>query len=96
MSGGDPEHREAMVDSRRLWIAAVVGAVTMFLVQPPADLWWAAWLAPLPWLAIVRWPRMAAAHPWRVLWGAGFIHWLLAIHWLRLPHPATSLGWVAL
>ena len=96
MSGGDPEHRDAMVDSRRLWIAAVVGAVTMFLVQPPADLWWAAWLAPLPWLAIVRWPRMAAAHPWRVLWGAGFIHWLLAIHWLRLPHPATSLGWVAL
>jgi apolipoprotein N-acyltransferase len=96
MSEGDLEHRGATVDRRRLWIAAVLGAVTMFLVQPPADLWWAAWLAPLPWLAIVRWPRLMAAHPWRVLWGAGFVHWLLAIHWLRLPHPATSLGWVAL
>ncbi len=96
MSEGDLEQRGATVDRRRLWIAAVAGAATMFLVQPPADLWWAAWLAPLPWLAIVRWPRLAAAHPWRVLWGAGFVHWLLAIHWLRLPHPATSLGWVAL
>lgn len=96
MSGGDHEHRAAMVDSRRLWIAAFGGAATMFLVQPPTDLWWAAWLAPLPWLAIVRCPQLAAAHPWRVLWGAGFVHWLLSIHWLRLPHPATSLGWVAL
>ncbi|MFN9956098.1 MAG: apolipoprotein N-acyltransferase, partial [bacterium] len=24
------------------------------------------------------------------------MHWLLAIHWLRLPHPATAIGWVAL
>lgn len=95
MSGGDTT--EAAAASRRqLWIAALAGAATMFLVQPPADLWWAAWLAPLPWLAIVRWPQPAVAHPWRVLWAAGFLHWLLAIHWLRLPHPATSIGWVAL
>ena len=64
MSRGDLEQRTATVDRRRLWIAAVAGAATMFLVQPPADLWWAAWLAPLPWLAIVRWPRLAA-HPTR-------------------------------
>ena len=24
------------------------------------------------------------------------MHWLATIHWLRLPHPATSLGWVCL
>ena len=23
-------------------------------------------------------------------------YWLLAIHWLRLPHPATAIGWVLL
>jgi apolipoprotein N-acyltransferase len=78
-----------------VFLPAVAGAVTMFLVQPPADLWWAAWLAPLPWLAIVRQPAIGG-RPWRMLWGAGFLHWLLAIHWLRLPHPATAVGWIAL
>jgi len=75
---------------------ALAGAATMFLVQPPADVWTLAWLAPLPWLAIVQAERIPAAHPWRSLWVGGFCHWLATIHWLRLPHPATSIGWVAL
>ena len=75
---------------------ALAGAVTMFLVQPPADCWMLAWLAPLPWLAIVLADRISAVHPWRSLWIGGFCHWLATIHWLRLPHPATSIGWVAL
>ena len=81
---------------RGVWFLAVAGAVAMFLVQPPADLWMLAWLAPLPWLGLVQSARLSGRHPWRVLWIAGFLHWLLAIHWLRLPHPATSIGWVAL
>jgi len=78
-----------------LWRLALAGAATMFLVQPPADLWPAAWLAPLPWLRIVQEPRLPAGW-WRVVWVAGFVHWMATIHWLRLPHPATSIGWVAL
>jgi apolipoprotein N-acyltransferase len=39
--------------ARFRWLA-FGGGLAMFLVQPPADLWWAAWLAPLPWLMIVR------------------------------------------
>jgi len=76
--------------------AALAGAMTMFLVQPPADLWMLAWVAPLPWLAIVRSARLGGRRPWLVLWLAGAAHWLATIHWLRLPHPATSIGWVAL
>jgi apolipoprotein N-acyltransferase len=77
-------------------LLAFGGALTMFLVQPPADLWMLAWLAPLPWLAIVQRSQLAGRRPWLVLWAAGFAHWLATIHWLRLPHPATSIGWVAL
>ena len=84
------------LNDRQVWVLSLAGAAAMFLVQPPADCWMLAWLAPLPWLAIVQADRLAAATPWRSLWVGGFCHWLAAIHWLRLPHPATSIGWVAL
>ena len=84
------------LNGRGVLSLALVGAAAMFLVQPPADCWMLAWLAPLPWLAIVQADRLSAAHPWRSLWLGGFCHWLAAIHWLRLPHPTTSIGWVAL
>ena len=83
-------------DGRLVWALALAGAATMFLVQPPADLWAAAWIAPMPWLAIVQLPRPRGRSPWLAIWTGGFMHWLLAIHWLRLPHPATSIGWIAL
>ncbi|MFM7183389.1 MAG: apolipoprotein N-acyltransferase [Planctomycetota bacterium] len=83
-------------DPRRVWAAAIAGATTMFAVQPPLDVWWLAWLAPLPWLALVAAPELPGSRPWLAIWVGGFAHWLLAIHWLRLPHPATGLGWVAL
>ena len=86
----------SVMDDRRVLALALAGAATMFLLQPPADCWLLAWLAPLPWLAVVQAERISAVHPWRSLWVGGFCHWLAAIHWLRLPHPATSIGWVAL
>ena len=84
------------MSDRRIWGLSLAGAITMFVVQPPADLWMLAWLAPLPWLWLVQGPGITARHLCRAVWTAGFFHWLLAIHWLRLPHPATSIGWVAL
>ncbi len=85
-----------MSGAARLWMLALGGAAAMFLVQPPADLWMLAWLAPLPWLRIVQSPDMPGRRPWLVLWVAGFVHWLATIHWLRLPHPATAIGWILL
>ena len=95
-ASGDGPPPLASADGRRVWLLALGGAAAMFLVQPPADLWWLAWVAPLPWLALVARPQLDGRHPWLAIWTAGFLHWLFAIHWLRLPHPATSIGWVAL
>ena len=78
-------------------VAAFGGAGTMFLIQPPCDVWFFAWLAPLPWLWLIT--RKTSHLPqkfWLLVWCAGFISWLATIHWLRLPHLATSLGWVCL
>ena len=86
----------AATGPRRPTALACGGAAAMFLVQPPADLWLLAWLAPAPWVALVAAPVLSGRRPWGVLWAAGFLHWLATIHWLRLPHPATSIGWIAL
>ncbi|MBM4020849.1 MAG: apolipoprotein N-acyltransferase [Planctomycetes bacterium] len=87
-AGGSP--------SAVVWGLAIGGGLGMFLCQPPADLWPLAWLAPLPWLALVTDPRHAAVRPWLTAWAGGLAYWLPAIHWLRLPHPATGIGWVVL
>ena len=81
---------------RNTWRLGLLGAASMTLVQPPADLWMAAWLAPVPWILVAARPDRPGEREFGPLWVAGFVHWLAAIHWLRLPHPATGLGWVIL
>ena len=39
--------------------------------------------------------RLWATRPYRSLWLAGTFFWLAALHWLRLPHWAVGLGWLA-
>lgn len=31
-----------------------------------------------------------------MLWLAGIVYWLLAVHWIRLPHPLNYLAWLSL
>ncbi len=78
------------------WLLAWGGAVAMAAVQPPLNIWWAAWLAPLPWLWVARQSRPLNRRDWLALWSGGMLYWLGVLHWLRLPHPATSIGWVIL
>jgi apolipoprotein N-acyltransferase len=68
----------------------------MFAALPPLSLWPLAWIAPAPWLLLIRQPALEGKRPYRALWVAGFVLWLAAIHWLRLPHPLTHFGWLAL
>jgi apolipoprotein N-acyltransferase len=78
------------------FLHAAGGAVLLWAALPPMDLWPLAWLAPVPWIALVRRQELAGPKPYLALWTAGFGFWLAALHWLRLPHPATSIGWIAL
>ncbi len=75
---------------------AVLGALLMWAALPPLDLGWLGWFAPIPWLLLIRRTRLPETHPYRRLWLVGFCFWMVAFHFLRLPHPATSIGWVAL
>ncbi|MFO0896583.1 MAG: apolipoprotein N-acyltransferase [Pirellulales bacterium] len=68
----------------------------MWAALPPLDWWPLAWIAPIPWLLLARLERLPGRRPYAALWLAGFVFWMAALHWLRLPHWATSFGWVAL
>jgi apolipoprotein N-acyltransferase len=75
---------------------ALTGSLLMWAAQPPLALGWLGWLAPVPWLWLVREPELTGRRPYRTLWLAAFVFWMAALQWLRLPHPAVYLGWFAL
>jgi apolipoprotein N-acyltransferase len=75
---------------------ALLGSLLMWAAQPPLAWGWLAWIAPVPWLLLVRVESLSGRRPYGALWLAGFAFWLAAIQWLRLPHPAVYLGWLAL
>jgi apolipoprotein N-acyltransferase len=93
-----------LTSAARGWVAGVWPAFKVCL--PGSLLWWAslpplnlaplAWFAPWGWILLVRRTTLPGERPWMGVWLAGLVYWILTLHWLRLPHPATSIGWVAL
>jgi apolipoprotein N-acyltransferase len=75
---------------------AAVGAVLLWMALPPLSLGPLGWIAPVPWILLARRQQLSGRRPYGALWLVGFLFWLATIHWLRLPHPATNLGWIAL
>lgn len=75
---------------------ALVGSLLMWAALPPLGLSVLGWIAPVPWLWLARLPQLRGRRPYLAIWFAAFVFWLGALHWLRLPHWATSFGWVAL
>jgi apolipoprotein N-acyltransferase len=75
---------------------ALAGSILLWAALPPLALGWLGWIAPIPWLLLIRGETLTGRRPYRTVYLAGLIFWLMAIHWLRLPHPAVYLGWFAL
>ncbi|MDO4558163.1 MAG: apolipoprotein N-acyltransferase, partial [Planctomycetia bacterium] len=80
----------------RTWICAFAGVLLYFLALPPVGAGILGWCAFAPWIPLLRTPSLTGRHPYRAIWCAGCVFWLATLHWLRYPHPATTLGWIAL
>lgn len=77
------------------WLA-LAGAALIWTCFPPLNLWPLAWVAPLPWLYLVRQPRLGMHRPYGKLYLVGLFHWLVLIQGVRLPHWSAYFGWLAL
>ena len=75
---------------------ALLGAVLLWAAFPPVDMWLLAWIAPAAWVMLIRRKELDGSRPYAVLILVGFLFWMAALHWLRLPYWATAFGWVAL
>jgi apolipoprotein N-acyltransferase len=75
---------------------AVAGAVLLWMAFPPVGLAWLAWVAPLPWLLLIRREQLLDRRAYLILWLAGLIHWLAMLQGIRLAHWLNHFGWLTL
>ena len=82
--------------ARVLFAVAVAGGLLLWASFPPLGWWPLAWVAPVPWLLLIRWERLPGRRPYLIVGLAGFLHWMVLLQGIRLAHPALYLGWFAL
>ena len=75
---------------------ALAGSLLLWAALPPLAWGFLGWIAPVPWLVLIQCSELVGRRPYRAVWFAGFVFWVMTLQWLRLPHPATSLGGLAL
>ncbi|WP_254513402.1 apolipoprotein N-acyltransferase [Anatilimnocola floriformis] len=81
---------------QRTWVLMLAGSLLLWASFPPLDLWPLAWLAPLPWLLLIRREQLAGKRPYLHVAVGGFVFWLLMLQGVRLAHPLLYGGWIAL
>lgn len=81
---------------RSTWALAWLGQLLFWAALPPLELAPLAWLAPVPWVLLIRQQSLSGRRPYRALWLSSFAFYLAALYWVTLPHWATSFGLLAL
>lgn len=78
------------------FLLASLSSVLLWLAFPPIGIWPLAWIGigPLVWLVLVD--ELPGERPWWQLYWAGFIYWLVAYHFIRIPHWLLNFAWLAL
>ncbi len=75
---------------------AGLGVLLQWAALPPLGWWPLAFVAPLSWIVLIRRKELPGKRPYRAIWLAGFLFWLAELYWMTMPHPSTSVGWIAL
>lgn len=83
-------------NSMQTFLLASVSSVLLWLAFPRIGVWPLAWIATIPliWLTLIE--KLPGNRPYRQLLLAGFIYWLVAYHFIRIPHWLLNFAWLAL
>ena len=83
-------------NSMQTFLLASLSSVLLWLAFPLIGIWPLAWIAttPLIWLVLID--ELSGKRPYRQLLLAGFVYWLVAYHFIRIPHWLLNFGWLAL
>lgn len=81
---------------RSAFALSLASGALLWAAFPPLNLGLLAWLAPLGWLALIRGEKLPGQRPYRGVWLASLLHWLVLLQFVRLPHWSAYFGWGAL
>jgi apolipoprotein N-acyltransferase len=74
----------------------LAGSLLLLVSFPPFGLWPLAFVAPAPWVWLLRQPKLDGPRPYRWIWLGAAIGWLALLQGIRLPHWILYFGWFAL
>ena len=89
------ENHQSLPWYRRTFFLAMTSGILLWASFPPLNLWPLAWIALLGLTLLIQNKTLSSKRAYRVIWIAGFVHWLLILQFLRLPHWTGYFGWVA-
>lgn len=85
----------AAVPASLVWLPPLASAVLLYLCFFPVALGGLAWVALLPWLALVRLPGQPR-HLYLAAWLGGVAFFLPVLQWARVADPRMYVTWIAL
>jgi len=80
----------------RAFTLSLLSGILLWAAFPPVGWSWLGWIAPVPWLWLVRDEAWRCRRPYVWVWAAASIHWLAVLQGIRLPYWILYFGWIAL
>ena len=90
------QHPLIRLASQYPFATSMCGAILFLLCFPPVGWWPLAWIAPVPFVALIATPGFQAKRPMRSIWFSGMLYWAAEVYYVTIPHPALWIAWILL
>ena len=88
--------KDSISVAKQEWLIAIGSGLLLWAAFPPIGCWPLAFFAPVGWIRLAKNEDATGKRYFKILYCAGFIHWMLLVHWIRIPHVLNNIGWIVL